>query len=104
LKVFLAPQPSRDLCVIGAAYGRSGIMGTDPGNTQQTGDWRENGPDKFGGTRAGAENVEAGQRVTNIEKGTDVDKVAGVEEKLDDSVSLNGPTERAPERDERGRI
>ncbi len=55
-----------------------------------------------GGTRIGAENVE--QPVTNIEKGTDVEKVAGLEEQLDDSVSVNGPTERGPERDERGRM
>ncbi len=59
-------------------------------------------PPTPGGTRIGAENVE--QPVTNIEKGTDVEKVADLEDKLDDSISVNGPTERAPERDERGRI
>ncbi len=55
-----------------------------------------------GGTRQGAENV--GEPVTNIEKGTDVDKVAGLEENLDDSLSVNGPTERVAERDEHGRM
>lgn len=54
------------------------------------------------GARVGANNVEP--PVTNIEKGTDVDKVADLEEQLDDSVSVNGPTERAAERDEHGRI
>ena len=57
-----------------------------------------------GGTRPGAENVEQAQPVTNIEKGTDVDKVAGLDEELDESVSVNGPAERSPERDERGRM
>jgi hypothetical protein len=60
------------------------------------------GADRFGGTRAGAENVE---KPTNIEKGTDVDRVAGVEQQLDDdSRNPNGPTLRTAERDERGRI
>ncbi len=57
-----------------------------------------------GGQRPGAENVEQTKPVTNIEKGTDVDKVAGLEDGLDESLSVNGPTERAPERDERGRM
>ena len=56
-----------------------------------------------GGQRQGAENVEQ-PAVTNIEKGTDVDKVASLEENLDDSVSVNGPTERVAERDEHGRM
>ena len=55
-----------------------------------------------GGTRAGADNVEP--PATNIERGTGVDKLAGLEEQLDDSVSVNGPTERVAERYERGRI
>ncbi len=55
-----------------------------------------------GGQRQGAENVE--QKVTNIEKGTDVDKLAGLEANLDDSLSVNGPTERVAERDEHGRM
>ena len=71
---------------------------------QDTGNHRkaDAGPKTPGGTRTGAENVE--QPVTNIEHGTDVDKVADLESNLDDSVSVNGPTERAPERDERGRL
>ncbi len=54
-----------------------------------------------GGQRPGAENVEP---VTNIEKGTDVDKLADLEDNLDNSVSVNGPTERVAERDEHGRM
>ncbi len=57
-----------------------------------------------GGTRPGAENVEQAAPVTNIEKGTDVDKLAPLEENLDDSLSVNGPTERVAERDEHGRM
>jgi hypothetical protein len=60
------------------------------------------GADRFGGTRAGAANVE--KPVTNIEKGTDVDKVAGVERQLDDTRNADGPTLRVAERDERGRM
>ena len=56
-----------------------------------------------GGTRPGTENVEK-PAPTSIEKGTDVDKVAGLEERLDESVSVNGPAERVAERDERGRM
>jgi len=33
-----------------------------------------------------------------------VDRVAGLEENLEESLSVNGPKERAPERDERGRL
>ena len=43
-------------------------------------------------------------KITNIEKGTDVDRVASLEENLDESRRGTGPTERAPERDERGRL
>jgi hypothetical protein len=75
----------------------------DTGNHAKPGARDDHGADKFGGTRQGAENVEqpAGT-VTNIEKATDVDRVAGIEENLDESISVNGPAERAPERDERG--
>jgi hypothetical protein len=63
------------------------------------------GADKFGGTRKGAENVEPDPApVTNIEKATDVDRVVGLDETLDESLSGNGPAERAPERDEHGRM
>ena len=55
-----------------------------------------------GGQRQGAQNVE--QPVTNIEHGTDVDKLADLEANLDDSLSVNGPTERVAERDEHGRM
>jgi hypothetical protein len=77
----------------------------DTGNHKAPGAPDHKGADRFGGTRTGAENVEQGsQKVTNIEKATDVDRVAGLEERLDESLSVNGPAERAPERDERGRL
>jgi hypothetical protein len=74
------------------------------GGEQDTGNHRaaQAGAPAPGGTRHGAENVE--QPVTNIEKGTDVEKVADLEDALEESISVNGPTERAPERDERGRM
>jgi hypothetical protein len=74
----------------------------DTGNHKAPGAVDQQGADRFGGTRAGAANVE--QKVTTIEKATDVDRVAGLEERLDESLSVNGPRERAPERDERGRL
>jgi hypothetical protein len=74
----------------------------DTGNHKAPGAVDQKGADRFGGTRAGAANVE--QKVTNIEKATDVDRVAGLEENLEESLSVNGPKERAPERDERGRL
>ncbi len=46
-----------------------------------------------GGSRPGVE---------NIEKGTDVDKVRGLDETQIEPAP--GPRERAPERDERGRL
>jgi hypothetical protein len=67
----------------------------DTGNHKAANAPDKQGADKFGGTRAGAENVE---------KATDVDRVAGLDERLEESLSVNGPKERAPERDERGRI
>jgi hypothetical protein len=51
------------------------------------------GPHGPGATRPAAE---------NIEKGTDVDKVSGLDEA--EAVPSPGPHERAPERDERGRL
>ncbi len=74
----------------------------DTGNHPAPGAVDQKGADTFGGTRTGAENVEP--KVTRIEKATDVDRVAGLEETLDESLSVNGPAERAPERDERGRL
>lgn len=77
----------------------------DTGNHKVPGSPDEKGADKFGGTRTGAENVEqTDSKVTNIEKATDVDRVAGLDESLDESLSVNGPAERAPERDEHGRL
>jgi len=77
----------------------------DTGNHKAPGAPDAKGADRFGGTRTGAENVEQGsKKVTNIEKATDVDRVAGLEENLNESLSVNGPAERAPERDEHGRM
>jgi hypothetical protein len=76
----------------------------DTGNHKAPGAPDEKGADRFGGTRTGAENVEKTAPVTSIEKATDVDRVAGLEENLDESLSVNGPAEVAPERDERGMI
>ena len=63
------------------------------------------GPDKLGGTRAGAENVEPAKsdKADSIESGTDVDRVPS----LDGTSPGSKPApshERAPERDEFGRM
>ena len=76
----------------------------DTGNHKAPGAPDEKGADRFGGTRIGAENVEKTAKPTTIEKATDVDRVAGLDENLDESLSVNGPAEAAPERDERGMI
>ena len=76
----------------------------DTGNHKAPGAIDEKGADRFGGTRKGAENVEDAPPTTNIEKATDVDRVVGLDENLDESLSVNGPAEIAPERDERGMI
>ena len=76
------------------------------------------GSDKLGGTRKGAENVEgvtggpgggAGRdtKAESVETGTDVDKVSGLDEVNASEKQVDGGghlTERAPERDERGRL
>ena len=72
----------------------------DTGNHRAPGAGR--GADEVGATRTGAESVEKPKE--NIESGPDVSKVADLEENLDESLSVNGPVERAPERDERGRM
>jgi hypothetical protein len=85
-------------------------IGPDAGGEQHTGNHKapdapdRAGADRFGGTRSGAENLEVAP-VTNIEKGTDVERVAGLEQGLDDDTrNPNGPTKRVAERDERGRL
>ena len=55
-------------------------------------------PPTPGGTRIGAENVEP---VPASSAGTEA---TGSDDDLDDSLSVNGPTERDAERDERGRL
>ena len=75
---------------------------TDGG--QDTGNHRapDAKPPTPGGRRIGAENVE--QPATNAEGSTDGEKATDLEDNLDDAVSVNGPTERTAERDERGRL
>jgi hypothetical protein len=82
-----------------------------PGGEQHTGNHKapdapdKGGADKFGGTRSGADNVEAPDAApTNIEKSTDVDRVAGLEEGREDARNPRGPTLRTAERDEHGRM
>jgi hypothetical protein len=72
------------------------------GNHPAPGAPDSHGPDRFGGTRTGAENVE--RPVTNIEKSTDVDKLASLDEQREDTRNPNGPTLRTAERDEHGRL
>ena len=83
---------------------------------QNTGNHKERdaedagGADRFGGTRAGADNVEHGtganrdSREESVETGTDVDKVSGLDEVNASSKQVGNPHERHPERDENGRL
>lgn len=73
----------------------------DTGNHATPGDAAAHGADRFGGSRAGAENVEP----ATINKSTDVDKVPPLEQqKSDDARNPSGPTLRQAERDEHGRL
>ena len=80
------------------------------GNHKLPGQPDTGGADKFGGTRAGASNVEGGpadagdSREDSIETGTDVDKVSGLDEPHTSTKQVNNPKERHPERDEFGRL
>ena len=80
----------------------------DTGNHKKPGSPDAGGADQFGGTRAGAENVEraSSDKAESVESGTDVSKVSGLDEVNAGEKSLDdaGVTERAPERDERGRL
>lgn len=71
-------------------------------NRQHTGNHEGDGPDRFGGTRAGAGHVERAPE--SVQKATDLARVAPLDERLDEDVSVNGPAEQAAERDERGRL
>lgn len=80
----------------------------DTGNHKKPGSPEAGGADRFGGTRAGAENVEraSSDKAESVESGPDVSKVSGLGEANASEKNLNetGPVERAPERDERGRL
>lgn len=80
----------------------------DTGNHKKPGTKDSHGADRFGGTRAGAENVEQAMsdKAESVESGTDVSKVSGLDEVNASEKSLGdaGHVERAPERDERGRL
>lgn len=90
----------------------SGIKHTDgqqdTGNHKKPGTEGAGGADRFGGTRAGAENVErvSSDKAESVETGPDVSKVSGLDEVNASEKSLGdaGSRERAPERDERGRL
>ncbi len=81
--------------------------------TQNTGNHKtpdatdSQGADRFGGTRAGAENVEKSPPTTeSAQSGPDIERLRNLEEgPTNDVTGAKGPhAERAPERDERGRL
>lgn len=80
----------------------------DTGNHKKPGTEDAGGADRFGGTRAGAENVEGttSDKAESVESGPDVSKVSGLDQVNASEKSLGdaGSRERAPERDERGRM
>ncbi len=77
------------------------------GNHKLPGQPDTGGADRVGGTRAGAENVEGGNRDSHeesVESGTDVDKVSGLDQVNQSSKTVTNQHERHPERDEHGRL
>ena len=70
------------------------------GNHKKPSEPDAKGADRVGGSRAGSENVESTQ------SGPDVERLRPLDEgPTHDVTGANGPSaERAPERDERGRI
>ena len=80
----------------------------DTGNHKVPGQPDTGGADRFGGTRAGAENFEGQAKQDgaqeSIESGTDVDRVSGLDEPGTGSKPANPGHERHPERDEHGRM
>ncbi len=80
------------------------------GNHKLPGQPDSGGADKFGGTRAGASNVEdsgagsSDSREESIETGTDVDKVSDLDSAGSSTKQVDNPRERHPERDEFGRL
>lgn len=75
------------------------------GNHKQPGAPDSGGADKVGGTRAGAENVEP-SGTTSVQKGPDVERAQALDASPPpDLTNQHGEhAERAPERDERGRL
>ena len=98
------------------SHTEAGIRHTDgqqnTGNHKKPGSPGAGGADRHGGTRHGAENVESADRdskAESVETATDVSKVSGLDEvnaseKQIRAAEEEGLTERAPERDERGRL
>ncbi len=80
----------------------------DTGNHKRPGTEGVGGADRFGGTRAGAENVErtSSDKAELVETGADVSKVSGLDQVNASEKDLGnaGGRERAAERDERGRL
>jgi hypothetical protein len=65
------------------------------------------GADRFGGTRAGSENVEKSSNTTeSTQSGPDIERLRPLDEgPTNDVTGASGVhAERAPERDERGRL
>ena len=93
------------------AHTEENIVHTE--GTQNTGNHKAlnasdaKGADRFGGTRAGAANVgETPATTESVQSGPDIERLRNLEEgPTDDVTGASGPhAERAPERDERGRL
>lgn len=84
------------------------MEGVNTGNHKRPSTPGASNSNAFGDTRTGAENVEdfASDKAESVETGTDLDKVSGLDETHASQkvVDKNHFVERAPERDERGRI
>ncbi len=75
----------------------------DTGNHKKPDAADAKGADRFGGTRAGSGNVEGAHPTDSVQSGPDVERVRALDQGGDD-VTGDDHAERAPERDERGRL
>ena len=75
------------------------------GNHKVPGAPDERGADRFGGSRAGAQNVEdRPDQADSVQVGPDVERLKPLDEGAGEDVTGSSHAERSAERDERGRL
>ena len=76
----------------------------DTGNHKKPDTSETGGADRFGGTRAGSANVEPVEPAESVQSGPDVERVRPLDQGGGEDMTGDDHAERAPERDERGRL